>query len=299
MGKTVAAILFIAAFFFALYLLLGRKSVSQARLADAKGSRKIFMLASLSILAFLTGCPGGKSGGNGKDTSPAAHEVQTAAAEAQVQPPAKGQEPAVEAPPAPGEPAAAAPPLGKLKGLWEEVVSYSVAETWIDREKETARVQNLMKDHEARVKELVAAKELDEGTGKNLVEAYNGMMTHLLQLYAGPTCYDMTMEGQFVYEVKDASVKRIAELEKFVENGTLTPAAAAKIEEAIARDLYFVRLIDGADEAADKGKWKEWNKKIKEIKAFYDDTKHVIAKTDPSFKLADVIASILLGGKEN
>ena len=298
MGKAIAAILFIAAFFFALCLLLGRKRVPQERVAGANGWRKIFLLASLSILAFLTGCPGGKSGGNGKDTSPAAHEAQTAAAEAQVQPPAKGPEPAVAAPTAPEEPAASAP-LGKLKGLWAEVVSYSVAEAWVDRDKEAARVHNLMKDHEARVKELVAAKQLDEETGKNLVEAYDGMMTHMLQLYAGPSCYDMTMEGQFVYEVKDASVKRIAELEKFVENGTLKPAAAEKIEASIARDLYFIRLIDEADDAASKGKWKEWNKKIKEIKAFYDDTKHVIAKTDPSFKLADVIVSILLGGKED
>jgi hypothetical protein len=285
MAKAAAVGIFVAAFFLALYFIFLRKPLTPERIAAASGGSKALLLACFSILAFLTGSPGCKPGA--RDATPA--DVQTVSQDAatHAQPPQEAVDSV----------AAEAASLAELRPLWDKLVHYTVYDSWKDdRQAGIDDVEKSKKAHAALVKELVAAGSLDEAAGEKLSALYDDMMDHLVRNFAGPTCYDMTMTGQFVYEFKKSAVERLAALEDQVKKGTLTKAAADKVEEAIARDLYFYEKLLAADEEANKGAWQAWNKKVDEIKAFYESQKHAIAKNDPSFKIADMIVNILSGG---
>ena len=104
----------------------------------------------------------------------------------------------------------------------------------------------------------------------------------------------MTIGGAFVQSVKGGAAMRLASLKKFIDEGTLKGDAADKIRASIARDLHFLEQLESVDEKySGSGSWDKWEKKMTELQKLYENTKHVIAKNDPSHELAGIIIKMM------
>lgn len=187
-----------------------------------------------------------------------------------------------------------------LGDTWEVLASLASADAWKDMDKSLADSQKQEKKQAALVDKLVAAGGLDKKEGDGLKAVYNEIISHLQRSYAGPTCYEMTIGGAFVQNVKGGTAMRLASLKKFIDDGTLKGDAADKIKASIAKDLHFLEKLKTVDkEFSGSGKWEQWEKKMTELQKLYENTKHVIAKNDPSHELADIIINMMKLSAEN
>lgn len=187
-----------------------------------------------------------------------------------------------------------------LGDLWEELVAKNKDKAWDQRQKYRDKLDKNIEDHDKLVGKMVDAGELKKDMGAIMITAYDEISQHVIRLNSMKTCYDMTMTGVFVMEVKDGAHKRIESLKKFIDEGALSKDAAEKIKAIIARDIYFLGKINSISRAFKTDKdWKTLDNKISDLKKFYDDNKHVIAKTDPSYKLADIIIDMMTKSSVN
>ncbi|MFH1438614.1 MAG: hypothetical protein ABIJ56_23095 [Pseudomonadota bacterium] len=285
MSRTISiaagVLVFGAALVYALWLIAGRRAVSPGEIAAAGRVRKIFLTTVVAILS-MAGVSGCKNGD--KDTGgdiPRTTAVRDGGAVA----PASVKEKTAWI---------------ALGDKWEVLASLATADAWKDMDKSLADSQRQEAEQAALVDKLVAAGELDKQEGDGLKAVYSEIMSHLQRSYAGPTCYEMTVGGAFVQSVKGGTAMRLASLKKFIDDGTLKGGAADKIKASIARDLHFLEKLEAMDkEFSGGGKWEQWEKKMTELQKLYENTKHVIAGSDPSHELAGIIIKMMKLSAEN
>jgi hypothetical protein len=232
MEKIAVAVLGVAAFVVAAYLVLARRQLS----ADAPRSRlgARFALLVSTFVALLGGARpagGGPSGRGGK--APAAKQELSARTEwVQIRASWHG--------------------VPKLKQPGYDALQKVIA----DKRAECNKLLD----------KLVRAKLVERTAADVLVAIYADRIYHYLRQTAA-TCYDPTELGARVMTTRSSLDKRLTLLQK--HRGKLKPAVAAKLERALKKEMELVLRVNALWEKQKDGNWAAHRKEEQQILALF------------------------------